>query len=135
MTAVTVNPSMREVLGAPRGRRFSRPSHTSEPTPLTREQRLLEEMRGNPRVAYRLEHGVLPHWMRVVEERRDRRNRSLARPGVLEEGTEPAEGGRHRRHRRPLRERFRWSGWRVLSYGAAVAGGSLLGQVFAMPPW
>ncbi|MEU1900025.1 hypothetical protein ABZ512_16735 [Nocardiopsis dassonvillei] len=55
MTAVTVNPRMREVLGAPRGRR--------------------------------------------------------------------------------LRGRFRWSGWRVLSYGAAVASGAFLGQVFAMPPW
>jgi hypothetical protein len=135
MTAVTVNPRMREVLGAPRGRRFSRPSHTSEPTPLTREQRLLDQMRGNPRVAYRLEHGVLPHWMRVAEERRVQRNRAPSRPGVLEEGTEPAEGGRHRRHRRSLRERFRWSGWRVLSYGAAVAGGTFLGQVVTMSPW
>lgn len=135
MTAVTVNPRMREVLGAPRGRRFSRPSRTSGPTPLTREQRLLEEMRGNPRVAYRLEHGVLPQWMRVVEERRDQRNRSLPRTGVLKGEPVPTEGGRHRRHRWPLPGRFRWSGWRVLSYGAAVAGGTLLGQAVAISPW
>ncbi len=30
MTAVTVNPCMREVLGAPWGRRFSRPSYTDQ---------------------------------------------------------------------------------------------------------
>lgn len=132
MTVTTVNPRMREVLGAPRGRRFSRPSHTFEPAPLTREQRLLDQMRGNPRVAYRLEHGALPHWMRVAEERRVQRDRASARPDVPEERPVPAVGGRHRRHRRslherfrrPLRERPRWSGWRMLSYGAAVAAGS-----------
>ncbi|MFD3686419.1 hypothetical protein ACFWTE_16520 [Nocardiopsis sp. NPDC058631] len=133
-----VNPRMRAVLDTPRGHRFSRPSHparpshTSKPTPPTREQQLLDQMRGNPRVAYRLEHGALPHWMRVAEERRAQRDRTSARPDVPEEGPVPAAGGRHRRSRPP---RPRWSGWRALSYGAAVAGGVLLGQVVAMSPW
>ncbi|WP_435108678.1 hypothetical protein [Nocardiopsis synnemataformans] len=62
MTAEPVSSGVRAVLDAPRGRRFSKPSY---PTPLTREQRLLAQMKGNPRVAYRQAHGELPPWMHV----------------------------------------------------------------------
>ncbi|WP_026123017.1 hypothetical protein [Nocardiopsis halotolerans] len=62
MSAEPVSSGVRAVLDAPRGRRFSKPSY---PTPLTREQRLLAQMKGNPRVAYRQAHGVLPEWMYV----------------------------------------------------------------------
>lgn len=127
MTAATVSSRTREVLGAPRGHRFSRPSHTSRPAPLTREQRLLAQMRDNPRVAYRLEHGTLPHWMRVAEERRDQRRRASPEPSVPAKDLPRAVGGG--RHRKP---RSRRPAWWVLSHGVATAGGTLLGQVMAM---
>ncbi|MES0832274.1 hypothetical protein [Nocardiopsis tropica] len=89
-------------------------------------------MRGNPRVAYRIEHGALPHWMGVAEERRVQRERAPARSDVPEAGPVSAEGGRHRR---PRARRVRRSGRLALSYVLAVAGGVLLGQVVAMSPW
>ncbi|MEE2053029.1 hypothetical protein [Nocardiopsis tropica] len=116
----------------PRGHRSPRTALTSHTPGPTREQQLLDQMRGNPRVAYRIEHGALPHWMRVAEERRAQRERPPVRPDVPEAGPVSAEGGRHRR---PRARRVRWSGRRALSYGAAVAGGVLLGQVVAMSPW
>ncbi|MFJ9555896.1 hypothetical protein ACIRPH_18925 [Nocardiopsis sp. NPDC101807] len=130
-----VDPHMRAVPSMPRGHRPSRTaltSHTPGPTPPTREQQLLDRMHGNPRVAYRLEHGALPHWMRVAEERRVQLERAPARSDVPEAGPVSAEGGRHRR---PRARRVRWSGRRALSYVLAVAGGVLLGQVVAMSPW
>ncbi|MFD3685725.1 hypothetical protein ACFWTE_13025 [Nocardiopsis sp. NPDC058631] len=71
---------IRTVLDAPRGHRFSRPQH---PPAQTREQRLLNQMRGNPRVDYRLRHGVLPAWMETHDARLTqsaRVSRSAARP-------------------------------------------------------
>ncbi|WP_370012868.1 hypothetical protein UIS43_07285 [Nocardiopsis sp. LDBS0036] len=70
MSAEPVSLGVRAVLDAPRGRRFSKPSY---PTPLTREQRLLAQMKDNPRVAYRQAHGVLPEWMHVHAARLDER--------------------------------------------------------------
>lgn len=78
---------IRRVLDAPRGQRFVRPGTTSntglsgrsdslnrsrntgEPNEPTREQRLLAQMAGNPRVAYRQLHGELPTWMHVQAAR------------------------------------------------------------------
>jgi hypothetical protein len=78
---------IRRVLDAPRGRRFVRPGtasstgpsgrpdslnrsrNTSDPNEPTREQRLLTQMAGNPRVAYRQAHGELPVWMHVQAAR------------------------------------------------------------------
>jgi hypothetical protein len=131
MTAA-VAPHMRAVTDTPRGHRFPRTAFTSRTPGPTREQQLLDQMRGNPRVAYRLEHGALPHWMRVAEERRVQRERAPVRPDVPEAGPVSAEGGRHRR---PRARRVRWSGRRALSYVLAVAGGVLFGQVVAMSPW
>ncbi|WP_435111774.1 hypothetical protein [Nocardiopsis synnemataformans] len=65
MTAETVSSGVRAVLDSPRGRRFSRPGASAPPTSPTREQRLLTQMEGNPRVAYRQAHGELPPWMHV----------------------------------------------------------------------
>ncbi len=78
---------IRRVLDAPRGQRFvrpgsashpsrssrpdslSRPRKTDSPGEPTREQRLLAQMTGNPRVAYRQTHGELPAWMHVQAAR------------------------------------------------------------------
>lgn len=68
MTVTETN--LRTVLSAPRGHRFSRP-HLAE-TFQERERRLLRQMVGNPRVARRIEHGQLPHWMIVARERREK---------------------------------------------------------------
>lgn len=63
MSAEPISSGVRTVLDAPRGRRFS---HTrTGKTPPTREQRLLAQMEGNPRVAYRQTHGPLPAWMHL----------------------------------------------------------------------
>lgn len=63
-TDTAVDAGVRAVLAAPRGRRFSRPA-----APLSREQRLLAQMRGNPRVERRLRQGELPLWMHLQAER------------------------------------------------------------------
>lgn len=78
---------IRRVLDAPRGQRFVRPgtagntASSGRPDSLnrsrntgglsepTREQRLLAQMAGNPRVAYRQTHGELPTWMHVQAAR------------------------------------------------------------------
>ncbi|WAE73506.1 hypothetical protein OUQ99_30985 [Streptomonospora nanhaiensis] len=130
MTAA-VAPHMRAVTDTPCEHRFPRTALTSHTPGPTREQQLLDQMRGNPRVAYRIEHGALPDWMRVAEERRAQRERAPARSDVPEAGPVSAGG----RHRRPRARRTRRLTWRALSYGAAVAGGALLGRAVAMSPW
>lgn len=129
MTTVAVNPRMRAVLEAPKGRRFSRPAEAA--APLTREQRLLAQMRGNPRVTRRLEHGVLPKWMLVAEERREQRNQDLPRPTLQEREpvTGPRVGGRHRSRRR-WAHRGRLAN--ALSYAVVAMGGALVGQVMIL---
>ncbi|MES0836648.1 hypothetical protein [Nocardiopsis tropica] len=66
MSAEPVSSGVRAVLDAPRGQRFSKSVY---PTLLTREQRLLAQMQGNPRVAYRQAHDVLPAWMHIQAAR------------------------------------------------------------------
>ncbi|MFL1431614.1 MULTISPECIES: hypothetical protein [unclassified Nocardiopsis] len=63
MSAEPVSSEVRAVLGAPRGRRFSRPGAPAFPASRTREQRLLAQMPDNPRIAYRQRHGQTPPWM------------------------------------------------------------------------
>ncbi|WP_306369515.1 hypothetical protein [Nocardiopsis sp. CC223A] len=60
MGAEPLSSGVRAVLGAPRGRRFSRPG---APLPPTWEQLLLAQMPDNPRVAYRQARGQIPPWM------------------------------------------------------------------------
>ena len=62
MSAAVVSSGVRSVLGTPRGQRFSRPGGLA---PQTREQRLIAQMPGNARVAYRQAHGQVPAWMEV----------------------------------------------------------------------
>lgn len=136
MTAVDIR--VRSVLEAPRGARFSR---TSGPAPARvsvlpetweeRQQRLLRQMVGNPKVAYRLEHGVLPHWMVVAKERRERAERQARESSMPEaEPLEPAprrSRGRHRAPRRP----GAWVGT-TLTYGVALMAGMMIAQVTAL---
>ncbi|WP_157982530.1 hypothetical protein [Nocardiopsis sp. FIRDI 009] len=118
MTATAVNPRMRAVLDAPRGRRFSRPAGAPPPT---REQRLLAQMEGNPRVAYRREHGVLPGWMLVAGTKQ----RNQAAIALVRESTPTPRGrGRHRSRRRWLGKGL----LRVASYTTAIVGGTMLGH-------
>ncbi|MBB6118557.1 hypothetical protein [Nocardiopsis algeriensis] len=65
---------VRAVLAAPHGRRFSRPAAS-----LPRQQRLLAQMQGNPRVQRRLAQGELPLWMHIQAERLAAENQQ-ARP-------------------------------------------------------
>ncbi|WP_435108747.1 hypothetical protein [Nocardiopsis synnemataformans] len=78
---------IRRVLDAPRGQRFVRPGtaghpgrssrpdglnrsrNTGNPAVSAREQRLLDQMANNSRVAYRQAHGELPAWMHVQAAR------------------------------------------------------------------
>ncbi|MDT0329204.1 hypothetical protein [Nocardiopsis lambiniae] len=69
MSAEPVSSGVRAVLGAPRGRRFSRPGTPTLPALSTREQRLLAQMPDNPRVAYRQARGQTPPWMNLHSAR------------------------------------------------------------------
>ncbi|MFD6096847.1 hypothetical protein ACFVWN_18645 [Nocardiopsis flavescens] len=124
MTAVQER--VRSVLDAPRGHRFSRtrtrafaPALAPNPARMTREQRLLRQLAGNPRVAYRTEHGVLPAWMGLAEERR-KHEADTAQPPPP---PPPPRG----RHRALLRRRHR-RGWSALAYGTVLAAGVVIGH-------
>lgn len=124
---------VRSVLDAPRGARFTR---TPAPTRVSalpetreeREQRLLRQMVGNPRVAYRLEHGQLPHWMIVAKERREQAEREVRAANRVETDPDSFRPRKPRgRHRAP-----RWrGGWAAatLTYGMALAAGMVISQV------
>lgn len=133
VTAVDMR--VRSVLDAPRGARFSR---TLAPSPARRsalpetweerQQRLLRQMVGNPKVAYRLEHGFMPHWMVVAKERRERAERE-ARESITPEAEplEPAPRRSPGRHRAPCRPGA-WVG-ATLTYGVALVAGMMIAQV------
>jgi len=101
MTAVPVSgpvaSEVRAVLDAPRGRRFSKPVY---PAPLTREQRLLAQMQGNPRVAYRQAHGVLPAWMHIQAARMAERD--AQNPRAVQNPQDPGKQPTPRPGRPPL---------------------------------
>ena len=64
---------------------------------------MLRQMRDNPRVAYMLEHGELPHWMIVARQRREQAEREARRVSApIEPSVEPPaiRRGRHRAPRR-----------------------------------
>ncbi|WP_051064551.1 hypothetical protein, partial [Nocardiopsis halotolerans] len=94
---------IRQVLNAPRGQRFVRPSspsrpkgasHTTGAESPTREQLLLTQMRDNPRVAYRLEHGELPPWMHIQSDRILQVQASRASRTARSRNTEPVRSSR-----------------------------------------
>ncbi|MGW5876002.1 hypothetical protein ACWFMI_05520 [Nocardiopsis terrae] len=134
---VPVSAGVRQVLSAPRGRRFS---HTpapdrarTRPQPPSRQEQLLAQMRGNPRVEHRLAHGELPAWMHVAAQRR-RTPAPVPRPRPAPDDgpTRPGPGlpplpRRPRSHRKPRRK----FGWFVTIYALATAAGALIQHVFS----
>ena len=142
---------VRSVLAAPRGQRFSRPGSPRPTTPplgpfrpvntrpeshQARQERLLRQMPDNPRVAYMLEHGPLPHWMIVARERREqaeREARESSNARAVDEafladlpGMAPAKP--RGRHRAPRRKR----NLSTLAFGVALHSG--LTAVMAIGP-
>ncbi|MCY9784881.1 hypothetical protein KIK06_13370 [Nocardiopsis sp. EMB25] len=89
---------IRAVLGAPRGRRFTRPVATTTTATADRHRILLEEMRDNPRVRYRQRHGVLPAWM---DEPRRRPTNPPAPVPVPRPRTAPDDDPRPQNPKRP----------------------------------
>ena len=122
-----VAPEVRTVLGAPRGRRFSRPGVPASPTPRTREQRLLAQMPDNPRVVYRQAHGQIPAWMDTHAARltandnpRPARRSEPAPAPAPERTPTPRVPRPHRKPRRPGR-----TAWRLTAYALAALAGAL----------
>ncbi|MEU0241872.1 hypothetical protein ABZ234_29670 [Nocardiopsis sp. NPDC006198] len=149
---------VRRALDTPRGQRSAHPgaAHPRSAAPTgrsAREQRLLAQMRDNPRVAYRLEHGVLPAWMEIQNARLAQRPSATApspsRPAVLsvprprpasDDGppspvpaprrTRPPLPRRPHSHRKP-RRRARAT-WRLTAYTLAAAAGALAHHLSAL---
>lgn len=110
----TPTPRIRRVLDTPRGHRFARPGAR---TP-TRQELVLAQMRGNPRIEHRLRRGELPEWMRVASRRGPwRPEPGSAVPSVPRPRTAPDDAPtpgqrpppRPRPTRPPLRRGPRWS--------------------------
>ncbi|MEU3018928.1 hypothetical protein ABZ635_16180 [Nocardiopsis sp. NPDC007018] len=103
-----------------------------EETHQARQERLLRQMRGNPRVAYMLQHGPVPHWVKVARHHREQAARE-ARQAAADARTEltEAEPVRTRgRHRAPRR----WWGWPATAVGSALLLGlKTLGILGASP--
>ncbi|GAB3745832.1 hypothetical protein [Nocardiopsis nanhaiensis] len=129
----TTDTRLRPVLNAPRGHRFSRPGSALRTAPRpaqglpeshrARRERLLRQMQCNPRVAYMLEHGAVPHWVTVARQRREQAEREAAQVREALEAVEPppepapvfraASRGRHRAPRR-------WWAWPALALSTAL---------------
>ncbi|MEU3017708.1 hypothetical protein ABZ635_10000 [Nocardiopsis sp. NPDC007018] len=74
-------------------------------------------MGDNPRVAYMLRHGPVPHWVKVARHHREQKARE-ARQAAADARTELAETEPVRtrgRHRAPRR----WWGWLATALGLA----------------
>ncbi len=87
-------------------------------------------MAGNPRVAYRLEHGVTPHWMTVAKQRREQAERQAGEAKPHEAEADPFPPLKPRgRHRAPRRR----GGWvaAALTYGMVLAAGMGISQMAA----
>ncbi len=128
------------MLDAPRGRRFSRTpmvaGHRPAPpeSPLARERRLLRQMADNPRVAHRIEHGVLPQWMNVARERREREvaamNAAPPSPTPPQTPIPPHRTRARGRHRAPSR----WGRRQALLQGALSVLGAMIAPVIGSFP-
>ncbi len=131
MTGHQLSPAVRSVLTAPRGHRFPRPTtntHQSRTTPpratspravpppasespwdetyQARQDRLLRQMGDNPRVAYMLQHGPLPHWVKVARQQREQKTQEAQRAADAARA-EPEPVLPRGRHRAPRP----WWGW------------------------
>ena len=126
-----VSAGVQRVLSAPRGQRFTH-TRTGTRTP-TREERMLAQMRDNPRVAHRLTHGALPAWMEVAAQRR-RTSTAVPRPRPAPDDSpaprkpEPApfprRPGCHRKPRRRV-------GWHLAAYTLTAGAGALTQHLLA----
>ncbi|WP_017575883.1 hypothetical protein [Nocardiopsis kunsanensis] len=138
MTTAALSPGIRQVLSAPRGRRF-----TGRREPRTRQADMLAQMQDNPRVRYRQLHGELPAWMLPKEDRVSRpprprpeappvprpRTPSGARPAPTTTRTRPRPArppvpvpqSRPGAHRKPRRR----TGWILAGYTLAATAGAL----------
>ncbi|GAB3712150.1 hypothetical protein [Nocardiopsis oceani] len=130
----TTDTRLRPVLNAPRGHRFSRPGSALRTAPRptqarpeshqARRERLLRQMQGNPKVAYMLEHGAVPHWVTVARQRRERAEREAeqAREAVEPPPEAPPEfpSASRGRHRAPRR----WWAWPALALSTALLSGN-----------
>ncbi|MGW5876858.1 hypothetical protein ACWFMI_09965 [Nocardiopsis terrae] len=152
MTATTMTPGVRRVLDSPHGRRFGRPGERLAAPQATqrpdrqpsREELMLAQMRGNPRVEHRLRHGDLPDWMHVAQHRKaSRPEPAPVVPPVPRPRPAPDDGpapGRSpstpprpsrpplpRRPRRPASHRKprRRTGWILTGYTLSAALGAL----------
>jgi hypothetical protein len=130
---------LRAVLAAPRGQRFSRPG-ASLNHPATRrnvseswearQERLLRQVEGDPRVAPTLQHGAVPHWVRLARQRQKQVQIGAGAAGTAEELTlvaHPAVSRRRGRHRAPRR----WWGWPALAISTALLFGQTAAEVVA----
>lgn len=143
MTAVDTR--VKSVLDAPHGARFTR---TAVPAPRRmglppetfqeREQRLLRQMSGNPRVAHRIRNGAVPEWMAVDEDRREHAERKAGRAKRWEPRsweTEPDALFSPRkprgRHRAPCWWRSDWAA-STLTFGMALAAGVVVSHITAL---
>ncbi|GAB3702485.1 hypothetical protein [Nocardiopsis oceani] len=150
----TTDTRLRPVLNAPRDHRFSRPGSAlwaehrrtqprptaPRPTnalpesPQARRERLLRQMQGNPKVAYMLEHGAVPHWVEVARQRRERAEREAEQAREAEEAREAVEpppeslpgpspefpSASRGRHRAPRR----WWAWPAQALSTALLSGN-----------
>ncbi|SIO89355.1 hypothetical protein [Nocardiopsis sp. JB363] len=131
MTMTMTETRVRTVLAAPHGHRFShpRPPETFQ----ERERRLLPQMAGNPRVARRIEHGQLPHWMLVAKERRERaqaeahaETRTGAEPDHVDDVLPSVlPRGRHRAPRKR-------HGRSLMAYGMTLVAGAVATELFGL---
>ncbi|GAB3695225.1 hypothetical protein [Nocardiopsis oceani] len=120
-----VEPGVRQRLAAPRGRRFSRPgsSRQSAAPPEShqeRQERLLRQMEGNPRLAYSLQHHAVPHWAEATRQHREQTEQRARQEQRAREATAPSPTtptirtrGRHRAPRR-------WWAWPAVAVGATL---------------
>lgn len=138
MTAVDTR--VRSVLDAPHGARFTR---TAPPVPRRiglppetfeeREQRLLRQMAGDPRVAHRIKSGTVPEWTAVDKDRRDHAERRARQAKPWEtEPDDPFPARRPRgRHRAPRWWRSDWAA-STLTFGMALAAGMVVSHITAL---
>ncbi|WP_152436733.1 hypothetical protein [Nocardiopsis xinjiangensis] len=142
MSTATLPDGMRQVLTAPRGRRFTRPG-----IPRTHQARMLAQMADNPRVRYRQLHGELPAWMNAQEERTPPRRQprpatpTVPHPRTPDEtspGAQPPSRPRPSRppvpvpprrpgnHRKPRRR----TGWILAGHTLAATAGACVSHLF-----
>ncbi|WP_431867890.1 hypothetical protein [Nocardiopsis eucommiae] len=146
MNRPQVREEIRSVLTAPRGHRFPR-TNTRPPQPgvpalesasawtethQDRQERLLRQMGDNPRVAYMLHHGPLPHWVTVARHHREQAAQEAAEAASPAE-PEPEPALPRGRHRAPRP----WWGWPATAISSTLLLGlntlEILGQNLTHP--